>query len=366
VLEQFKVQIQDQVRVKETNLRETVELVFQKMGLSISDAKIGADVLVKADMRGVDTHGVSNMLRSYVAGYGNGEINPKPKWSITRETPSTANIDGDRGIGIVMTPKAMEIAIEKAEKVGMGVVTIHNSRHLGMASYHALMATEKNMIGMCMTSCPPGVLPTFGADPVLGTNPIAVAAPADKEPAFVFDAAMSAVAGNKLGLARRNNTQLLGGWVADSEGSPIMEKIDPPTPGYEGKASSYLLPLGGTRELGSHKGYGMMCVVDILAGIMTGGGYGMNPGRPNFGHYVAAYNVEAFMDTIEFKKTMDEWINMLKNTKPAPGQERVMYPGQPEAEEYALRNKNGIPLHYEVIEWFKGICAELSIPYNLS
>ena len=267
LLEQFKVQPEDQVRVTENNLRKTVEAVFSKMGLDASDSELGADVLVKADMRGVDTHGVSNMLRSYVTGYGNGEINPHPNWTITRETPSTANIDGDRGLGIIVTPKAMDIAIEKAKNVGMGVVTIHNSRHLGMASYHALKAGENDMIGMCMTSCPPSVLPTFGAEPVLGTNPIAIAAPADKEAPFVFDAAMSAVAGNKLGLARRNGTQLLGGWVAGHDGTPIMNEVDPPTPGYEGSASSYLLPVGGTRELGSHKGYGMMCVVDILGGI---------------------------------------------------------------------------------------------------
>tara|TARA_Y100000590_G_scaffold466440_2_gene641831 strand:+ start:676 stop:1842 length:1167 start_codon:yes stop_codon:yes gene_type:complete len=365
LLEQFKVQPEDQVRVSEENLRNTVESVFSKMGLSDSDARLGADVLVKADMRGVDTHGVSNMLRSYVTGYASGELNPHPNWNITRETPSTANIDGDGGLGIIVTPKAMDIAIEKAKDVGMGVVTIHNSRHLGMASYHALKAVENDMIGMCMTSCPPSVLPTFGAEPVLGTNPIAIAAPAEKEAPFVFDAAMSAVAANKLGLARRNGTQLLGGWVADHEGRPIMEEVEPPVPGYEGSASSYLLPLGGTREVGSHKGYGMMCLVDILGGILTGGGYGMNPGRPNFGHYVAAYNIEAFMDTKEFKTTMDEWINMLNSSRPAPGHDRVMYPGQPEHEANIERSENGIPLHHEVIDWFKDICGELSIPFSL-
>ena len=148
MLEQFKVQPEDQVRVSEENLRKTVESVFSKMGLSDSDARLGADVLVKADMRGVDTHGVSNMLRSYVTGYASGELNPHPNWNITRETPSTANIDGDGGLGIIVTPKAMDIAIEKAKDVGMGVVTIHNSRHLGMASYHPLKAVHNDMIGM--------------------------------------------------------------------------------------------------------------------------------------------------------------------------------------------------------------------------
>ena len=203
MLEHFKVPADEAIHVQEAPLRETVATIFRKMGISDADSELATDVLVMADMRGVETHGVSNMLRSYVAGYGSGELNNNPNWRITRETPATANIDSDRGLGIIVVPKAMEIAIEKAKNVGLGMVTIHNSRHLGMASYHAMMALEHDQIGMCVTSCPPGVLPTFGAEPRLGTNPIAVAAPADQEPPFVFDAATSTVAGNKLGLARR-------------------------------------------------------------------------------------------------------------------------------------------------------------------
>ena len=365
MLEQFKVRPENAIRVKEQSLRETVVAVLLKMGVPEPDCVLAADVLVTADMRGVETHGVSNMLRSYIAGYNSGELNPEPNWRITRETASTANIDGDKGLGIIVTPKAMDIAISKAKDVGMGVVTIHNSRHLGMASYHALKAVEHDMIGMCVTSCPPSVLPTFGSEPVLGTNPIAFAAPAGNKAPFVFDAAMSAVAGNKLGLARRNQTNLLGGWVSDSEGTPIMREVVPPTPGYEGSDSSYLLPLGGTRELGSHKGYGLMCMVDILGGILSGGGYGSNPGRPNFGHYVAAYNIEAFTDPDSFRDMMDEWIDSLTMVKPAPGHDRVMYPGQPEQEEINERESNGIPLHTEVIGWFQDICNELEIPFSL-
>jgi len=314
----------------------------------------------------VETHGVSNMLRSYVNGYNDGSINPHPNWKIVRETPATANIDSDRGLGTIIAPKAMEIAIEKAKNVGVGMVTIRNGRHLGMASYHAMMALDHDVIGLRMTSCPPSVLPTFRAEPSLGTNPIAMAAPADKEPPFVFDAATSTVAGNKLGLARRLGHDLVGGWVADSDGVPIMEDVPPPQPGYEGKASSYLLPVGSTREMGSHKGYGFACIVDILGGVLSGGGYGVSPGRPNFGHYVAAYSIEAFMDTAEFKRTMDEWIHMLESTKPAPGHDRVLYAGRPEAEEETKRKIDGIPLHPEVIEWFQDICGELSVPYILT
>lgn len=365
LLERFKVKASEAVFVHEAPLRETVEKVFEKMGVPSEDCKLAADVLITADMRGVDSHGVSNMLRSYVTGYNSGSLNPRPNWRILRETPATANIDSDAGLGIIVVPKAMEIAIQKAKNVGVGMVTIRNGRHLGMASYHALMAVKQDMIGVCMTSCPPSVLPTFGAEPRLGTNPIAVAVPTGNEPTFVFDAAMSTVAGNKLGLARRLGTDLLGGWVADHEGNPIMEEVAPPAPGYEGPASSHLLTLGSTRELGSHKGYGLASIVDILGGVLSGGGFGAVPGRPNFGHYVAAYSVEAFMDIADFKRTMDEWAQYMQATKPAPGHDRVLYPGLPESEAEADRKVNGIPFHPEVIEWFRDICGELSIPYNL-
>jgi LDH2 family malate/lactate/ureidoglycolate dehydrogenase len=206
-----------------------------------------------------------------------------------------------------------------------------------------------------MTSCPPSVLPTFGAEPRLGTNPIALAVPARNEPPFVFDAATSTVAGNKIGIARRLGTKLEPGWLADEEGNPIMEEVDAPD-------KYTLLPLGSTRELGSHKGYGFSCMVDILAGLLTGVGYGAVPGRPNFGHYVAAYNIDAFTDVNSFKDMMDEWLQMMKNTKPAPGQERVLVAGQPEAEVEAVRRVEGIPLHSEVIEWVRDTCGELSVP----
>jgi LDH2 family malate/lactate/ureidoglycolate dehydrogenase len=344
--------------VQEDDLRGTVIPIFEKMGVTPEDARLAADVLVVADLRGVDTHGVSNMLRSYVSGYQSGQINPQPNWKVVRETPSTANIDCDRGLGVIIAPKAMDIAIQKARQVGIGMVTMGNGRHLGMASYHAMKALEHDMIGTCMTSCPPSVLPTFGAEPVLGTNPIAVAVPAKNEPPFVFDAATSTVAANKMGIARRLGVMMEPGWMADSEGTPVMEEVDPAmreSGGYQ------LLPLGSTRELGSHKGYGLSCVVDILAGVLTGVGYGAMPGRPNFGHYVAAYSIDAFTDVDSFKDMMDEWLLMMKNAKPAPGHDRVMVAGQPEAEVEAVRRVDGIPFHQEVVDWMRDTCSELSV-----
>ena len=356
MLPQFRVQQDDATMVSGDDLKARVSAVLQKMGVPGDDADLGADVLVLADLRGVDSHGVSNMLRSYVNGYTSGQINPHPEMKIIRETPSTANLDSDRGLGIITTPKAMDIAIRKAREVGVGMVTVGNARHLGMASYHAMMALEHDMIGVCMTSCPPSVVPTYGAEPRLGTNPIAIAVPSRNEAPFVFDAATSTVAGNKIGIASRLGAKLEPGWLADANGTPIMDEIDAPTDGYT------LLTLGSTRELGSHKGYGLSCMVDILAGVLTGFGYGASPGRPNFGHYVAAYNIAGFDEPEHFKDQMDEWLVMMKNTAPAPGHDRVLVAGQPEAEMEIIRRAEGIPLHPEVVDWFHDTCAELAIP----
>ncbi len=354
MLPKFRVSMDEATMVSGDDLKVTVAAVFEKMGVPPDDAQLGADVLVLADLRGVDSHGVSNMLRSYVSGYTGGQINPTPDMRIVRETPSTASIDSDRGLGIITTPKAMDIAIRKAADVGVGMVTVGNARHLGMASYHAMMALEHDMIGVCMTSCPPSVVPTFGAEPRLGTNPIAIAVPSRNETPFVFDAATSTVAGNKVSIARRLGVKLEPGWLADAEGNPIMEEADAPD-------DYTLLTLGSTRELGSHKGYGLSCMVDILAGVLTGFGYGTVPGRPNFGHYVAAYNVGGFADPDHFKDQMDEWLRMMKSTRPAPGEERVLVAGQPEAEMEEIRRAEGIPLHQEVVDWFHDTCGELDI-----
>ena len=355
MLEQFKVSHDDAEFVQGDDLKKTVAGIFEKLGVSPEDSLLAADVQVLADLRGVDSHGVSNMLKSYISGYQEGSINPRPNWKVVRETPSTATVDSDKGLGTIITPKAMEIAIQKAKNVGVGMVTIGNARHLGMASYHAMLALPHDMIGICMTSCPPQVLPTFGAEPRLGTNPIAIAVPAKNEPPFVFDVATSSVAVNKIRIAARLGAEIPGGWMAREDGSPIMETGLAPE-------KFTLLPLGADREGGSHKGYGFSCMVDILAGVLTGFGYGAVPGRPNFGHMVAAYSIDAFTDVEPFKVEMDEWLQMMKTTKPAPGHDRVLVAGQPEAEVEVVRREEGIPLHPDVADWIRDTCGEMSVP----
>jgi len=360
MLKQFQIPQENVVRVDHNRLRETTKALFVGHGVPEADAEIGADVLVRADLRGVDTHGVSNMLRHYLSDFKNGVINPTPEIHILRETAATANLHSDDGLGVIVAPKAMDLAVEKARNAGVGMVTVAFGRHLGMASYHAMMAMEHDMIGLCVTNAGPRVVPTFGAVPRLGTNPIAVAAPAGTEPPFVFDVATSVVAGNKIVIAQRLGNKLPGGWVAEADGSPIMGDSDPPSVDV-----AALLPLGSKRETGSHKGFGLGCVVDILSGILSGGGYSMFPGRPFNHHMVAAYRIDAFSDVDDFKAMMDEFLQTLKATPPAPGHDRVIVPGEPEWETEQERLANGIPLHREVIDWFRVTCNEMDIPYGL-
>ena len=357
MLDRFKVPPEDQVHVSDAELRKTVAAVFEKCNLTPEDAAIGADVLVATDLRGVESHGVSNMLRSYVQSYQQGSYNPRPNWRIVRESPSTATIDGDGGLGVILGPKAMRIAIDKAKAVGVGIVTMYNGRHLGAVGHHAMLAAKEDMVGMCMTAAQPSVLPTFGAERRLGTNPIAIAAPARHQPPILFDVATSAVAGNKIGLAARVGSNLLPGWVADVEGNPIMEET-PVLP----RGQYMQLPLGGTREQGSHKGYGLALMVETLCTMLSGTlPFGLDRDT-GYKHFFAAYNIAAFTDVDTFKDNMDQMLDWLRETKTAPGEERVLYPGLLEYEEERERREHGIPLHKEVIEWFGKITSELGVP----
>lgn len=352
--ESFKIREEDAVRVDPAPLREAAIALFEKVGVPPEDARLGADVVLTADLRGVDSHGVSNMLKVYLDRFLDGTQNPTPNWRIVRERPSSANIDCDHGLGIIVAPKAMGIAIEKARQTGVGVVTMFNSGHVGMAAYHAMLALEHDMIGMCMTAAGPAVLPTFGRIPRLGTNPIAIAVPAGAERPWVFDMATSVVPVNKVRNARRMGAPLPPGLIADENGTPIMEPVLAPD-------NFQLLPLGTGRDAGSHKGYGLAMAVDILCSVLAGADFGIRAGRTNFRHYVAAYNIDAFSDVGEFKANMDDFIGEMKATPPAEGHDRVLVAGQPEWEMLDERTERGIPLHHDVVEWFRGVCAELGV-----
>ena len=356
MLDRFKVPEEDRVYVRESEVRAATEAIFLAIGLVEADAKRAADVLIQNDLRGVETHGVSNMLRSYVASYQSGDLQPKPKIVTERETSTTAVLDGGKGLGLHVAPTAMEMAIEKARMHGMGAVNVHNVGHMGGAGYHAMMAMEHDMIGVAMsTSGRAIVLPTWGAEPRLGTNPIAWAVPAGEMPSFVFDIGTSQIAANKMRLAKRVGARIAPGWIARPDGTPVMEEVDFPE-------EYYLLPFGGTRELGSHKGYGLGATVNILSSILTGIGPSLLPSSPGF--HLMAYRIDAFIDVAKFKADLDEFLRGLVATRPAPGEARVVYAGLLEEEEHARRIETGIPYHTEVIEWFGTIGKELGLTFS--
>lgn len=357
ILERFKVPAKDQVFVSEAALRKTVAQIFEKVGVTAEDSAEAADVLIMADVRGVESHGVSNMLRAYVRDYKANKLDPKPGWRVVRESPGTAVIDAEKRLGVIVGPKAMRLAVEKARQVGVGVVTVFNSGHFGAIGHYAMQAAQQDMVGVCFTGAGLSVVPTFASKPMLGTNPIALAAPARKEAPMLFDAATSAIAGNKIRLAMRVASPLLPGWVTDKDGTPIMEE----KPVFD-RDDFFQAPLGGSREQGSHKGYGFAMMAEVLSTVLAGALPTMLvPGSGSKNHF-AAYNIEAFTDVEHFKDTMDQMLGALRTAKPAPGHDRVLYPGLSEAEETAHRREHGIPLHKEVIAWFASCTSEMGLP----
>jgi L-2-hydroxycarboxylate dehydrogenase (NAD+) len=357
ILERFKVPAKDQVLVSEGALRRTVTQIFEKVGLTPDDAAECADVLTMTDLRGVETHGVSNMLRAYVRDYKAGKLDPRPGWRVVRQSPGTAVIDAERRLGIMVGPKAMRLAIEKARAVGVGVVTVYNSGHFGAIGHYAMQAAQADMVGVCFTGAGLSVVPTFASKPMLGTNPIALAAPARNEAPMLFDAATSAIAGNKIRLAIRVASPLLPGWVTDKDGIPIMEE----KPVFD-RDEYFQAPLGGTREQGSHKGYGFALMAEVLSTVLSGALPTMLMAGSGSKNHFAAYNIEAFTDLAQFKDTMDQMLKTLRTATPIPGQERVLYPGLSEAEELEHRRTHGIPLHKEVIQWFGQCTGEMGLP----
>ena len=356
ILDRFKVPEKDQVLVSEAAVRRTVTAIFEKLGLTAEDAAAGADVLTMADVRGVETHGVSNMLRMYVRDYKAGKLSPKPGWTITRQTPGTAVIDAERRLGIVVGPRAMSLAVEKAKQVGVGIVTVFNAGHFGAIGHYAMQAAEQGMVGVCFTGAGLSVVPTFASKPMLGTNPIALAAPARHEAPMLFDAATSAIAGNKIRLAIRLGSPLLPSWITDKDGVPIMEE----KPVFD-RDEYFQAPLGGTREQGSHKGYGFALMAEVLSTVLSGAVPTMlAPGSGSKNHF-AAYDIAAFTDPEQFRDTMDAMLKALRTAEPAPDHDRVLYPGLSEAEETKKRREKGIPLHKEVIQWFAECTRELGV-----
>jgi LDH2 family malate/lactate/ureidoglycolate dehydrogenase len=354
----FDVPEEIAVRIGAKDMQETVEGIFCALGAPAADARRSVDALIYADLRGIDSHGVSNMTPVYVAGLKQGWINPAPVWRVVREAPATATIDSDRGLGLTVGPQAMELALDKAETCGIGSVVVTNGRHFGAAAYHAALALDRNMIGVAMTIGGLLIAPTFGAKARVGLNPLAVAAPTRREPPFVFDASMSSVAANKIAILKRLGRSVGPGWIARPDGTPIMEEVPVP--------DEYLmLPVGGTREIGSHKGYSLAVMIDVLAGLLGGDRAGFLRPPGDVSHHFLAYRIDAFTDLEGFRDEMDAFMKGLRETPVAPGCDRVLYAGLEEHETEQERRERGIPYHPEVLEWFRKTATELGSRHRL-
>jgi LDH2 family malate/lactate/ureidoglycolate dehydrogenase len=329
--------------------------VFLSMGCTIEHATLATNVLIQADLRGIDSHGVARLI-GYVRLWEKERINSRPDIRIIHETPTTATVDGDAGLGLVVAPFAMEIAMKKAELYGSGWVSVKNSNHFGIAAYHAIQAVEKDMIGLAMTNASPLVAPTFSKERMLGTNPICYAFPAGKFPPIIIDMATSAAANGKLEIAQRKNEALPNGWVQDADGNPTINA-------HELKEGGALLPLGTDRNHGSHKGFGLSSAVDILSAVLSGANYGPwvppfvsfleplndQPGQ-GIGHFVGAMRVDGFRPIEDYKKNIDQWIERFKSATPINENQKVIIPGEPEYEAEQLNSKNGVPVNNKVLE----------------
>lgn len=329
--------------------------IFLAIGCSEEHATLATEVLLSADLRGIDSHGVAR-LSGYVRLWQTERINAQPQIKIIHETPSTAVVDGDRGLGLVVAPFAMKLAMEKAKQVGTGWVSVQNSNHFGIAGYHAMMALQQDMIGMAMTNASALVAPTFSKERMLGTNPIAVAVPSGTEDPFVADFATTTAANGKLEILQRKHADAPEGWIQDQDGHSTIDA-------HALKNKGALLPLGSDKEHGSHKGYALGSIVDIFSAVLSGANYGPwvppfpayvpmpenQPGK-GLGHFLGAMRIDAFRPADAFKKDMDQWLKRFREAKPIDENQKVLVAGDPERLFEDERMKQGIPLLATVVE----------------
>lgn len=354
------------LRYSEKRLREFAVDVFVDAGIPDDDATVAADVLLASDLRGIDSHGIARLF-AYADMLHRDRINPDPNVSVIYETPSTATVDGDNGLGLVVGPRSNTIAQDKAERCGSGWVAVRNSNHFGIAGYYVLQAQAKEMIGWAMTNASPWVAPLWGAERRLGTNPIAIAFPGHAEPPIVIDMATSVVAYGKVEIAIRNGEPIPSDWAVDEEGQPTNE----PEKVRDGGA---LTPLGAQRELGGHKGYCLASMVDLLTGVLPGAYWGPfvpsfwarkgepeNAGGQGVGHFFGAMRIDGFGPADEFRMRVDEWIRTMRHTKPAKGTSGPLIPGDPERQAESDRRANGIPISAGVIQSLEKLARKTGI-----
>ena len=346
-----------------TVLEKFMVKVMVKAGIPEADAKIVGDVLIQADKLGFDSHGVNRFKSIYLDRIKEGILNPVTNYKIIKEGPTTAVIDGQNGMGHVIAYNAMRLAIEKAKKFGLGMVTVRNSSHYGFAGYYPLMAVRENMIGITGTNARPSIAPTFGVENMLGTNPLTFGIPSDESFPFLLDCATSITQRGKVELYAREGKDLPKGWVIDKNGesktnsSKVLDDL------ISGNAA--LTPLGGVgEETGGYKGYGYATVVEILSAALQQGSFmkmliGSKNGKKvpySVGHFFIVIDISAFTDTEDFKKTTGNILRELRASKKMPGQTRIYTAGEKENDTWLQRKDKGVPFNDELLEEFRVLC----------
>lgn len=317
--------------------------VFIELGVPREDAEICADVLITSDKRGIDSHGINRLKPMYYDRIKAGIQFPDAKYEIVRETSTTAVIDGHRGMGHATAKHAMELAIQKAKKHGLGMTVVRNSTHYGVAGYYALMAVEAGMIGITGTNARPSVSPTYGVEPMLGTNPLTIGMPSDEAFPFVIDPATSIIQRGKVEVYARTGETLPPGLVIDQNGDYLTDPVSILAKLLEKEAS--FLPLGGKAETGGYKGYGYSTVVEILSSALQGGAFLQSIIGVNVGHFFLAIDIEAFTDLDAFKKTTGDILRALRSSKRMPGEPRIYTAGEKEHLAWLERKDKGVPLN---------------------
>ena len=350
----------DYSRFDAAEIRRWTSDVFEKLGVPANDAAMTTGALIHADLMGIDSHGLNRVtVQSYAGGLKNGSINAKAVPEIVHEAASTAVVDGQNGLGPVASTVAMDLAIAKAKETGAGFVSIRGSNHYGASSHYSTMALPHNMIGFSMTVGGLGVVATGGRGRRIGINPLSVAAPAGQADPFILDIATSVVAAGKLELARMKEQPVPLGWIVDSTGAPTTD----PNEYWKGGA---ILPLGGGPETGGYKGYGLSVMIDILAGVLSGGGFAgelREAGRSgSTSHFQGALSIDGFGSVEGFKAIMDRMVGYLKATEPAAGSFGVLVHGEREINAERERLQKGIPYHREVVGRLEVLAGEVGVP----
>lgn len=358
--------------VNDQKLSEFTKNVFLSYNLSESEATVCSEILVMSDLRGIPSHGVARLKR-YVDGMDDGIIFPLNKPEILKEAPSNAAVDGNAGLGQIVAHFSTKLAIEKAKNTGVGIVTVKNSNHFGIAGYYAKMILDEDMLGISLTNSAPLVVPTFGKEMLVGTNPISMAAPAGKNRPFFLDMATSVVPRGKLEVYNRDEKPLPEGWAVDSLGK-ITTNASDVLNNMTNRLGGGILPLGGEGELYSgYKGYGLAMIVDILSGVLSGGAYAnrvnmKKDGQPtpaNVSHFFMALKIENFVELETFKASMDDFIDRIKGSQKADGQSRIFIHGEKEFEKYDLYKKQGVPLQEKVYQTLKQISDQRKVDFIL-